>query len=801
MNNLLRTTCKGFVSRKIHKWRKFTFYKRFTWGVANLSYFRANGRLNMQQIARKAIVCWKGIYMVFESERWKRSTFHIAALLAVFAVALLMLCTPKHAFATQYAYFDSSTNVLTFTNTSDVHADGSGSGSITWFTIPTGGTFPSWRGAGTYEQIHRIDFDDTCAATPITSDNMASWFTLLPNLTEVDNADRLDVSSATDMSMMFYQDPQLRTINGLSSWRPSSATTILGLFGGDTALTSLDLSGWNLTNCQVLGGVFQGCTGLTSVNLSGWSTPAATDINEMFAGCTALTSLDLSSFDVSHVYTTGQMFENCSALSNLNISGWRTTSALQDSSRMFSGCSSLPTVDVSGFDVSRDNDVSYMFNGCAALNNIDVSGWQGIPSNAQNMFAGCTSLTSVSMPLYNAGLENATHMFDGDTALQSVDIRAFMSMANHDKTDMFAGCSSLDSVTVGPQWTFQGPSAAESAVLPTPPTGASAADPSVIYTGKWAKDSATSSTQLTPTELAGDYSPYTDGVHTWLWGENADYTLIYNANGGSGAPDNDTSESNIDPSDTDGLYWTISSTIPTRDGYNFTGWNTAADGSGDTYHAGDHMSLPTDSVTATLYAQWEPLSNYVLSYDPNGGTGTPAATTPVSPDTFWIVTSDQPTRDGYTFAGWNTEADGSGTAYAAGDHMALPADALTATLYAQWNENPTPPAPSEGGNGSGSGAGEPGSSLPGAGAGLAGLAGSGSGSNPLSVLLNMITGGAAGDNAAAAGTNATPATGDMLLRALPILLIIVAVAAGIIAYAAHKSHSNQGSHTGEHTRK
>ena len=40
-------------------------------------------------------------------------------------------------------------------------------------------------------------------------------------------------------------------------------------------------------------------------------------------------------------------------------------------------------------------------------------------------------------------------------------------------------------------------------------------------------------------------------------------------------------------------------------------------------------------------------------------------------------------RDGYTFTGWNTQADGKGTAYTAGETISLSEDT---TLYAQWAE-------------------------------------------------------------------------------------------------------------------
>lgn len=48
------------------------------------------------------------------------------------------------------------------------------------------------------------------------------------------------------------------------------------------------------------------------------------------------------------------------------------------------------------------------------------------------------------------------------------------------------------------------------------------------------------------------------------------------------------------------------------------------------------------------------------------------------------ATDSQFTRTGYTFTGWNTKADGIGTAYHAGATIVYPAEGKTLTLYAQW---------------------------------------------------------------------------------------------------------------------
>ncbi|CAN2228028.1 Listeria/Bacterioides repeat [Candidatus Nanopelagicaceae bacterium] len=116
-----------------------------------------------------------------------------------------------------------------------------------------------------------------------------------------------------------------------------------------------------------------------------------------------------------------------------------------------------------------------------------------------------------------------------------------------------------------------------------------------------------------------------------------------------------------------------------KTGYTFAGWNTAADGSGTNYAAGlTTYSSPGD---ITLYAQWNSTITYSAN-SANGGTA-PASQTAIGQKPLTLQTnSGSLTRTGYTFAGWNTAADGSGTRYAAGATSYVSSG--NATLYAYW---------------------------------------------------------------------------------------------------------------------
>ena len=140
------------------------------------------------------------------------------------------------------------------------------------------------------------------------------------------------------------------------------------------------------------------------------------------------------------------------------------------------------------------------------------------------------------------------------------------------------------------------------------------------------------------------------------------YTVSYNANGGTGAPASQTKTHDVS--------LTLSSDKPTREGYTFTGWLGSDN---KTYQPG---SSYTGNANLTLTAQWK-LNTYTVSYNANGGTGAPASQTK-SHGVDLTLSSDKPTREGYSFTGW---LGSDGNTYQPGGSYTGNANL---TLTAQW---------------------------------------------------------------------------------------------------------------------
>jgi len=164
------------------------------------------------------------------------------------------------------------------------------------------------------------------------------------------------------------------------------------------------------------------------------------------------------------------------------------------------------------------------------------------------------------------------------------------------------------------------------------------------------------------------------------------YTLLYNGNGGDPVPSFQIGQFQE--------VLAIPSALPVRSGYTFTGWNTAANGTGTTYAPGGSILMPAANVT--LYAQWFAETN-TLNYSANGGINSPPSELAAT-GTSVTVSSQVPSRSGFTFGGWSTSADGSGLTYAPAATLVMPGENLT--LFARWQGLPGPdpetgPGPAE----------------------------------------------------------------------------------------------------------
>ena len=156
------------------------------------------------------------------------------------------------------------------------------------------------------------------------------------------------------------------------------------------------------------------------------------------------------------------------------------------------------------------------------------------------------------------------------------------------------------------------------------------------------------------------------------------YTVSFNGNGNtSGSMSDENVEVNED--------FRLPTNTFVREGYEFIGWTITADGAGTVYTDTQSIqNLVAAGGSVELFAKWREIVYYV-SFNGNENTSGTMATQSVKYGTACQLPANQFEKTEYVFNGWNTKADGTGTAYADKSQITtMPGQYQTITLYAQW---------------------------------------------------------------------------------------------------------------------
>ena len=169
-----------------------------------------------------------------------------------------------------------------------------------------------------------------------------------------------------------------------------------------------------------------------------------------------------------------------------------------------------------------------------------------------------------------------------------------------------------------------------------------------------------------------------ENVTLWaIWNQDSMHSVVYDANGADlgTVPDDSTRYGEGD------LVTVLGQSDLAWHGYHFIGWNTQEDGKGDWYYENDTFAHPDADVT--LFAQWESDPEFTLSYSNNDAESgdSPSSASAFEGDVVNVEECNL-VRAGFKCTGWNSESDGSGDYYEAGDHFTV-GDA-DATLFPVW---------------------------------------------------------------------------------------------------------------------
>ena len=199
----------------------------------------------------------------------------------------------------------------------------------------------------------------------------------------------------------------------------------------------------------------------------------------------------------------------------------------------------------------------------------------------------------------------------------------------------------------------------------------------------WSTSSSDTSADYKPGDTIRLY-PGTTKLYA-VWKAQTDYWyLYYDAGEGSGAP---AAQKKLVTSGAASATFTISSTKPVREGYEFLGWTKTSGSSTASFQPGGSITIY--STPTTLYAVWkETVTEYEfnLEFDLDGGTDGPGDIHFKSEKRSYEteIPEGAPKKAGFDFRGWGESAGTDTVRYFAGDKITLSPG--TKTLYAVWKQ-------------------------------------------------------------------------------------------------------------------
>ena len=404
----------------------------------------------------------------------------------LYTVLLAMLAaifgTGKAAAQQAYTEYDSETKTLTF-----YYDDDRATRSGKTYSIADEATTPLWNqiAGGPSSEITTVVFDPSFADARPTS--TASWFADMGKLVTINGmAENLNTSEVTSMDRMFNRCTSLASIN-LSGFDTKKVEDMYGMFTSCESLEELNLMSFDTQSLMDTEGMFRFCSLLRTIyiNTLTWDMSGVTNSKNMFLDCKKILGCRGTVYDVNHIdkdyaqldYGGGSpgylsippeayvLYDGSSTLTfYCDYDRWfriGTTYSLNEDSFLPDWSSDAASISTVIFDPSfaaaRPTTTSSWFSDMPGLSLITDIQYLNTSEVVymNNMFDGCNTLPEVDLSHFDTRkVINMNYMF-AYSSLSELDLSTFDTHSVTDMEGMFTGCSSLNTITVGKDWTIE----------------------------------------------------------------------------------------------------------------------------------------------------------------------------------------------------------------------------------------------------------------------------------------------------------------------------------------------------------
>ena len=441
---------------------------------------------------------------------------------------------------------------------------------------------------------------------------------------------------------------------------PSSVTSIRDYaFCYCSSLTSIDIP----SSVMSIGdGAFSGCSGLTSIELPS----GVTSIRDYaFNGCSSLTSIDIP----SSVTSIGDSaFSGCRGLTSIELPS--SVTSIGDS--VFFYCSSLTSIELPSSVTSIGDSA---FSRCSGLTSIELP--SGVTSIGDGAFSGCSSLTSIELP--SGIMSIGDYAFFECSGLTSIEIPSNVTSIGD---SAFDGCFHLTSIELPSSVTSIGDSAfswcSNLTGIEIPSSVTSIGDDAFgkcdkltiyCYEGSYAKQYAIDND--IPYSIIEEQ---TECTHSNTELRNAASATCTTAGYTGDTYCKDCGELTSKGKSTAALGHSYKATVTKQPTVDAEGVKT--------YTCSRCKASYTEKIAKLKVT-------YTVKFNGNGADSGSVANQKITYGNKTALSANKFQKKGYSFKGWNTKKDGSGTTYAdkADGSKLTKTNRAAVTLYAQWTAN------------------------------------------------------------------------------------------------------------------
>ncbi len=569
-----------------------------------------------------------------------------------------------------------------------------------------------------------------------------NWQWDTPEVYEL-NLSHFDTSSVEQIDNFIRLNSLIRL--NVSGFNLQNVKYMTGFIALSENLTDINFTDFDVSKVNQITSFIRECGALESVDLGSFNPTSVYDFTQLFRECRALKNITFpEGFSPGRDYPVaateapagydgltftsggktyiagsggnrvrlGNLFQNCEALEEIDFANWdlyfsdpvdnAMSSRYYEVPSMFAGCKSLRTIKNMDHLIIEENSAStwthrYMFDGCESLESVDFSNSKTFIGGLA-IFRGCKNLRSVdfsgfghnwwktnwnyyqSMKFNETENNIAYNIFEGCEEISEVHLSQYYPPNNQSvRTGYTIGYGS-SYPTVDRTWIkIAQPEIYTTYTKSNGTTTGTYQYPVSTGESTYALENLTDSkynlvpinTTKSTEELFKDFQPNYAG--TWV----AVSKITLNAKGGTPAQQALTGARGmtLDYDEND-------ITTPTRNGYKFKGW-FYEDEEGVEHELQNHAV----AESWTYYAKWEPIKYNIVLHS-NEATDQTTTISNVDYDEFVALhgstfTSSDPNK---ILAGWNTQASGNGTDFAANESVdkLTTIDGATIDLYAMW---------------------------------------------------------------------------------------------------------------------